>query len=287
MSGIERQPLQAAVKRALQMACEMRRRSSASAVAMLAVSAVVLAPQARGDDYFASDETELRDAIDDANLDPEASATITLNGNITLASTTAFSALTKPITINTNGYTLAGQSGTNPGGTLEFSGNTVSVTGTGELRGGNGLANGASAAGGAGLRLIDGSAINTASIMGGTGGDNATAGAGTGGIGVWVTNGSLTNDGSITGGDGGTKTAGDGPSGGAGAGNTGVYITNGSLTNNGQITGGRGGDYTGTFNLGSGNGGAGAQFIGGSLVNNGHDPRRRTGHCASVHWRKW
>jgi fibronectin-binding autotransporter adhesin len=272
MNGKTLPPLRAAIQQALAEARAARRTSSASVITLLALSATALSPLAKAaDTYSANDDTSLRTAITDANGDGDLSATITLTADIALASATAFPALTKPITINTNGFTLNGQSGTLPGGSLTFSGSTVTIVGTGVMKGGDGLtADGnINQTGGTGLLMTNGSVINSASITGGKSGANATAAADSGPAGVSLTNGSLTNDGSITGGIGGTKSAGDAPSGGPGTGGVGVNVTNGALTNNGQITGGRGGDYTGSFNLTGAAGGLGAALSGGSHINNG------------------
>jgi autotransporter-associated beta strand protein len=271
MSGTQRQPLQAAIKQALYQAHVRRPRPKANAMALLAMSAAALSPQARGAEYLVANETELRDAIRDANLDGDASSTITLTGNIVLASTAAFDAMTKPITIDTNGFRLDGQSGVIPGGTPGFSNNTVTVVGSGELRGGNTADSSASInlSGGAGLTMTNGSVSNRASITGGNAGHNSVNNGGLGGDGVWVMNGSLTNDGSITGGIGGNKTG--GAVGSAGTGGSGVTITNGTLANNGVITGGHGGDQANGVLAGNGaQGGTGATLFGGTNhVNNG------------------
>ncbi|MBM0106344.1 autotransporter domain-containing protein [Steroidobacter sp. S1-65] len=234
-------------------------------MALLALSAAAWSPHTRAADYTAANETELRDAIDAANAHADASSTITLTGDITLASNIAFSALTKPITINSNGFALNAQSGTIPGGTLTFSGSPLTLMGSGQFRGGDSADGTSGINGGAALALSGGSLINQASITGGTGGDNSVTFGGNGGAGVFATDLTLRNDGSITGGMGGNKTA--GATGLGGNGNNGVLMTGGALTNNGTLTGGRGGDSSTTATPGVG--GHGAGLNGGVHVNNG------------------
>nr|WP_298725288.1 autotransporter domain-containing protein [uncultured Steroidobacter sp.] len=265
MSRIESQSLHVAIKQVLRNATRTAPRSTASAVALLALSAAALSPHARAADYSAANETELREAIDEANAHPDASSTITLTGDITFATTTAFPALTKTITLNTNGFSLNGQSGINPGGGFTLSGGTLTVIGGGELRGGDSATVSNPSGGGVGASVIsmaNGSVSNAATITAGRGADNTNGPAGSGGIGVSITNGSLTNTGSITGGTGGDRLGGAGAGGGTGA--FGVSVVDGSLTNNGTITGGTGGG-----GLVFGAGGAGAWLSGGSHVNNG------------------
>src|SRR5688500_11223297 len=107
----ERNParLSAAVKTALSEIRATRATRSPSSMALLAISAALSMPQARAAEYSVSTEAELRQAVLDANADGDTTATITLTGNIALASTTAFPALAKPITIDTNGFTLSAQ----------------------------------------------------------------------------------------------------------------------------------------------------------------------------------
>lgn len=213
MSRIESQSLHVAIKQVLRNATRTAPRSTASAVALLALSAATLSPHAIAADYSAANETELRDAIDDANDHPDASSTITLTGDITFASTTAFPALTKPITFNTNGFQLNGQPGLSTGGGFTFSGGTLAVTGGGELRGGNSatISNPSSGSVGASvITMTNGSVSNAATITAGRGSDNTSGPAGSGGIGVSITSGSLTNTGTITGGTAGDKLGGAG-----------------------------------------------------------------------------
>ncbi|HZV61573.1 MAG TPA: autotransporter outer membrane beta-barrel domain-containing protein [Methylophilaceae bacterium] len=213
-----------------------------AAALSLAMSTGTFTFSAHAANYTAANETELRAAINSANADSDPSATITLTANIPLASTPAFPALTKPLTINTNGFVLSGfdqPAGTGNAGTLQFSGNTLNILGT--LRGGNGASStGSDGAGGAGLTLVSGaSLINNGTIIGGNGGDNLS-GVGTGGpagTGAVLTGGSHVNNGTIRGGLTGANL------GGFIRGGNGVTLSNGSLVNNGLIEAGDGNFY--------------------------------------------
>jgi len=95
--------------------------------------------------YTVSNQAQLVGAINAANADSDPSATITLTGNIALNAGTLPSP-TKPMTIDTQGFTLSGAT-TNPvvsfvgtGGTVTFAGNVLGGTGTsGSTEGGIGL----------------------------------------------------------------------------------------------------------------------------------------------------
>jgi fibronectin-binding autotransporter adhesin len=188
--------------------------------------------------YSVSDEAALRQAILDANADPDPNATITLTGNITLSSTAAFAALTKPVTIDTNGFTLSGldqTAGPSAGGGLTFSGTGLTLSGT--FRGGDANPASINAGGNAVTIGAGGSVRNTGSITGGTGG--ATPGNIPGGTGLVLTAGAsaaaqttAVNDGVIT---GGLAPAINGK-GGVGA----ILNNNTALINNGTIRGGAG-----------------------------------------------
>ncbi len=94
-----------------------RRKSSAGVVTLLALSATFLSPvvlAARS--LHGKRRASLRTAIDNANADSDPSATITLTGDISFASATAFPAPTKPITLNTNGFGLTVKAESSPKG---------------------------------------------------------------------------------------------------------------------------------------------------------------------------
>jgi len=221
--------------------------------------------------YTAANETELRVAINSANADADPSANITLTGNIPLASTTTFAALTKPLTINTNGFTLSGFNqnvGQTRGGSFTIPSGSLIVTGNGLIRGGDGFSVAGDASqgvGGAAITMSGGSLTNQGTLMGGTGASKTsgpTGGGADGGAGVSLTNGSLNNTGAIIGGTGGNNSSAVGP---GGAGGTGAVLTGGSHTNNGTINGGIGGPTVGGFTRG----GSGVALTNGTLVNNG------------------
>lgn len=190
-----------------------------SASSAVLITAMLMPKSAQAATYTVSNETELRDAIADANGRSDPEATINLSGNIALSSGTAFptGSPTKTITINTNGFTLSGYdspSGTVPAGPVSFNG--VEIVNSGSIRGGNGFtpANGDSSNGGIGLVLSNGSVTNNGTITGGDGSDWVGGLHGGAREGADLTNSTLVNNGTITGGRGGV--ASNGGIGGAG-----------------------------------------------------------------------
>jgi len=173
--------------------------------------------------YTVSNQAQLVGAINAANADSDPSATITLTGNIALNAGTLPSP-TKPMTIDTQGFTLSGAttntvvSFVGTGGTVTFAGNVLGGTGTsGSTEGGIGLLLGST--------TVPSSVINNGQITGGTG-------ASTGGVGgnaVLLDLATFTNNGALTG----------GASTGASNGIAAASISHGTtLTNYGTIVGG-------------------------------------------------
>jgi outer membrane autotransporter protein len=204
--------------------------------AALAIACWLPAP-ALAADYTASNVTELRNAILAANASADPSSTITLSNSFTLPSNTTLPMPTKSITIDTQGFVLAGStSGGNNG--INFGNNVLLsavLTVNGTFAGGN---SGGLAVPGAGLNMSSsvgstGQVINNGSITGG----NALVAAKAGGVGVFVLNdATLVNNGAIS---GGTANAYVRPAGSV-QGN-GVSLSNGStLINNvgGTVLGG-------------------------------------------------
>jgi outer membrane autotransporter protein len=165
--------------------------------------AVACATPALAGTYHVTDNASLRTATNDANADPDPSATIILDNDVVVSGGT-WVAPAKPITIDAGSHTLT--SGYNSGS---------SIIGAVNLNGGGNYP--------AGGRYIFNGAIQAQS---------AGAGAsGTGDQGIFMNVGkTVTNNGAITGGAGG----GLGGAGGNGVGITGVS----SFTNTGSVTGG-------------------------------------------------
>jgi len=232
-----------------------RYRGSVSLVALLlgcVASSPVLAAS-----YFVSNETELRNAITAANASPDASSTITLNNSFAVSGT-SIPALTKPITFDTQGFTLSGIDGSgsialnfsvaSPGGApITFLGtmkgadsatagqvglgnSRVGLVNHGSIIGGNGGTLG----GGAGIRFNNPNAqiINYGTIQGG----NSTANSGGAGVDIAGTSvpATLINSGTIRGGNG--------PANGSGINGVGVAVRIGvsQIINSGTIEGGVG-----------------------------------------------
>ncbi|MBP2561221.1 fibronectin-binding autotransporter adhesin [Neorhizobium galegae] len=198
--------------------------------------------------YMVSNETELSNAITAANASGDASATIVLTSSFSTSTSTIFPTPSKPIAIDTQGFTITGATNNAPLSFDHTGGNTVTVAGT--FVGGDGAG---TTAGGFGLytrsTINRSSIVNNGSITGGAGG--GAGGAGGAGARLLFTN--VVNNGTIHGGEGR----------GGGAGGVGVDMTRNSiLINNGLIEGGQGAT-----------GGAGVNYSGpgnaGSLVNNG------------------
>ena len=98
---------------------------SRAAIAGLFAAFAVLAEigPAQAGNYTASNETELRNAINAANADGDPSATITLTANVTVSDPTAFPTFAKPTTLNTGSFTLSALNvASGPGRSLAFNG---------------------------------------------------------------------------------------------------------------------------------------------------------------------
>jgi len=259
------------------------KRCSSAVCAATLLSGVVFASAspARAADYVASNEAELRQAIVDANANGDASSTITLIANITITDPTAFTAISKSLTIDTATFSVSGAvaTGTAAGTSLSFLGGPLVVSGA--MNGGNAAAISSNATGGAGLALNGGSLDNSATVIGGAGGftqRSVHGTAGVGGSGAALTNSTLVNRGALIGGLGGQMnnqgSSGSGASRSSGGGGTGLVMTGGSLDNLGVVRGGEGGSNinspSGADNSWGGGGGTGAALTGGTHSNSGN-----------------
>jgi fibronectin-binding autotransporter adhesin len=203
----------------------------------LAIGCLLPSP-ASAANYLVSNDTQLRNAITAANADGDANAVIRMTAAFTVG-VTALPTPTKPMTVDTQGFT---------GAPLNFLGVGGQVTLIGAFQGASGTP------GQRGLALGNGaSVINNASITGGDGGGSSLQG-----LGVYVqTAGTLVNNGVIKGGG----------SGGGIAGGLGVQVDRASsVVNNGLIQGGDGQGVTGGTGVFFGVGPTGALS---TLVNNG------------------
>ncbi|TCR98660.1 autotransporter outer membrane beta-barrel domain-containing protein [Rhizobium sp. BK418] len=181
-----------------------------ASLAALALQCCLSFPASAGD-YTAGDATDFFNKVTVANADGDASATITLTGDITGPIAT-LPAITKPIGINTNGFTMTGfQTTTTNGQTLTFSGTLIGNTAQRGFWFNN--------------TLIPSSLVNNGSITGGADGSStSSSGVAFAGPGTFVNNGTVT---------GGVST-------GAAAGGQGINALRGlAITNNGLIQGGR------------------------------------------------
>jgi len=193
-------------------------------VAALTLALLHAAP-VRAAEYLVANDAQLRAAITAANADADPSATIVLTGSFAVANTN-LPLVTKPITIDTRGFTLTGATtnatavrvgGPYTTGSLTLDGAILGVSG--------GVAS--TVIGGSGLQVSVGASVtNNGTITGGAGGQAG----GSGGRGVVVTgvNSTLVNNGTITAGisySGGTSIAGV------------QVIAGGTLVNNGVIQG--------------------------------------------------
>lgn len=229
------QPLGTAIKTVLRTAQRISPKGSASSIALIALSAAALIPQARAAEYLVADPTDLQNAIISANTNNDTAAVIKLTADVTLLNN-----LTNPIVpvqIDTQGFTLGGITFSQTNGqTMTLSGTIVGAANTrgvfNTLTGGqtsivnNGSITGGTGALGVGLATAD--FLNNGTVKGGYGA-GATA-AGTGMTGSIRTN--ITNYGLIEGGDSATGASGLGVSLAAPAGP-------GTLTNYGTIRGGQ------------------------------------------------
>ncbi|CAN7142759.1 autotransporter domain-containing protein [Bosea sp. LjRoot90] len=193
-------------------------------ITTLTLAACASSPASAGT-YLVSTETELRNAVIAANADGDASATIVLTGNISMATTTSTVATAKPITIDTQGFTVTGPSGGNALA-LQSSGQFTLV---GSFVGGDAVASA-----GRGVALLSGaSATNMGVIQGG----NSQTAAGGHGVELGTASGANTfvNNGTVRGGTG--------PANGTGAAGAGIWIRSATTTpvvNTGTIEGGAG-----------------------------------------------
>ncbi|TWT13958.1 autotransporter domain-containing protein [Reyranella sp. CPCC 100927] len=180
-------------------------------------------------DFPAGTDQQLRDAIAAANASPDPTSTITLTGSFAVANS-VLPTITKPITINMQGFTLLGiynAATTSAVGAISVANNgTLTLAGTGAIVGGTGGPAG-TAVGQTGLHVNTGSVVtNNVSVTGGAGGGAGTA---PGGLGAQLlNNATLINEGTITGGNAST-----------GGGGSGIRASNGAtIINHGTIQGG-------------------------------------------------
>src|ERR1700759_2682660 len=103
MNGNATRALRAAIKTALRGANSMYSKPVAGAVALVALGAAAVVPQARAGNYTAGNATQLSNAITAANASTDPSSTITLTNSFTLPSNYGFTMPTKSITIDTQG----------------------------------------------------------------------------------------------------------------------------------------------------------------------------------------
>lgn len=167
-------------------------------------SGTLVAPPAFAATYYVGDPGELNSAIAAANASADPSSTIILKHSFTVTNT-SLTVATKPITIDTQGYTLSGVAGTgatNGAGTVINSAGAVRTL-VGTFSGGAAELG----SGGIGVSIRLGAFVtNNGTILGG---DSQSAAGGTGvDLGGTGTNTTLTNNGTIRGGNGVTGGAG-------------------------------------------------------------------------------
>ncbi|WP_448098217.1 autotransporter family protein [Luteibacter yeojuensis] len=188
--------------------------------------------------YPVASQADLVAAINAANASTDPSSTITLTNNLTFTSATPLPTPTKPLSIDTQGFTLSGP-GLGNGISFNAGGGTLTVTGN--LYGGDGNnVQGTASNGGVGLSVNRGvsNLINNGTITGGAGGHATTGNVG--GIGVGQGAGTFINNGTVTGGVGdGTLASGVGA----------TLLGGGTITNHGSIIGGAGRTSTGGIGL--------------------------------------
>lgn len=178
--------------------------------------------------YSVTSEAELIAAINAANASPDANSTITFLNSITLSASGTLPAPVKPLTVDTQGFSLTGAVAN---GSIRFPSGSATITIAGNFIGGQGGAV-TSTTGGAGLSfntVIPSSAVNNGHITGGAGGSSG----GAGGAGMQLVDTTFVNNGTLTGGLG--------TAGGVGVniGGVGANISNGTaLTNYGTLQGG-------------------------------------------------
>ncbi|AOO80988.1 autotransporter outer membrane beta-barrel domain-containing protein [Bosea vaviloviae] len=211
--------------------------------------------------YFVSTDGQLRAAMTAANGDGDASATIIMTGNVTVGGTD-LPTITKPVTIDTQGFTLTSSRISNTGGNLlTLSGTMVGTTAAPGLAVTHtilpsSIINNGSITGGSGATASNGVNLNATTFVNNGTITGGSASAGAGGVGTVARRGSsLTNNGVIQGGNG---------SGGSGAGvDLGGLGADSTLTNHGII---RGGTSTGGV---TGNHGVFVRAASGQVVNTG------------------
>nr|WP_247876621.1 autotransporter outer membrane beta-barrel domain-containing protein [Ochrobactrum sp. CM-21-5] len=210
--------------------------------------------------YDVASESELIAAINSANAAGDANPVINLQNDISISST-PLPALSKHLTVSTNGFVLSSVDGINPGTSVAFAtplpGGSLTIAVGSEIQGGDQATGSAGAQGGVGLALHDMTITNNGSISGGERVSGLAQGQIFGGVGdgqgLTLTNGTLVNNGTITGGSGQA---------GARASGYGVLLTGGTgHVNNGLIQGG----LTGTPDFAQ----AGLAMDSTDLVNNG------------------
>ncbi|WP_205804815.1 autotransporter outer membrane beta-barrel domain-containing protein [Burkholderia sp. Ac-20365] len=225
----------------------------------------VFAQTALAADFTAANSAELTTAISNANASPDASSTITLTQSFQLSS--ALPATTKALTIDTQGFTVSGNSGFSLTGASSTS---PPVTLVGTFAGASTTA----AISYALLSLSNTSVINNGSITG------FTNPSGIAGGGVTMSASTLVNNGSIVGGDAPVSgTAGVGVN---------TSITGGlvTITNNGTIAGGNTNGNGGAFGVVLGTPTAGGLLINNGTIRGGSDLTGATSGGTAVEMRK-
>ncbi|QKC95896.1 autotransporter outer membrane beta-barrel domain-containing protein [Mesorhizobium sp. NZP2298] len=204
-----------------------RRRLLAGASCAVLMLACGLPGAALAATYYVSTEGQLRTAVTAANADGDASATIILTTNITMVNSGSPDTAAKPITIDTQGFTLSG-SGIQAL-TLPTTGSMYTLVGN--FKGSDGAASSS-----AGVQASFGSSMtNNGTIQGG----NSQTGGGGPGVLVGTSGGAKTfvNNGTIRGGTG--------PANGVGSSGAGIFVRNATTnpivnTGTGTIEGGAG-----------------------------------------------
>ncbi|WP_180863130.1 autotransporter family protein [Cupriavidus pauculus] len=200
-------------------------------------------------EYLVGTEAELRAALGAAMTDGDPTATIRFTADITITTpgTSTFNSPVKPVTFDTQGFSLIRNSGA--------AGFTFTAASPRTFNGS--YLGGTAAQGGLGLLLLGPSAQAT---INGTVAGGASTGAFGGGTGVSANGAALTltNNGSITGGD----ASGAGMAGGAGVSLS--AAAGATVINNGSVTGG-----AGTTAGAAGGAGISASGTGATIINNG------------------
>lgn len=148
-----------------------RRRAILKLTAIAVACAAVM--NANAADYLVTSESQLRQAILDANADGAPSSTITLGANVTLTNAAVFPTAAKPVTLNIGTFTL---SAANSAASTTFPG-SITVLNGGTIQGGS--------PGGKAIAVSAGSRIETSGLIQG---GSSTA---DGGIGIDAGNGTV------------------------------------------------------------------------------------------------